>query len=82
MKCITCFVMSVFCLSNEGHVNTMHQEFKMVLFFVEDYEIKDGERIPLAIKDMGSCEIFPQTLSHNPNGRYCNFKTDICQGSF
>jgi hypothetical protein len=19
---------------------------------------------------MGSCEIFPQTLSHNPNGRY------------
>ncbi|CAB3979431.1 Coatomer subunit beta [Paramuricea clavata] len=35
-----------------------------------DYEIKDGERIPLAIKDMGSCEIFPQTLSHNPNGRF------------
>lgn len=35
-----------------------------------DYEIKDGERLPLAIKDMGSCEIFPQTLSHNPNGRF------------
>ncbi len=34
-----------------------------------DIEIKDGERLPLAIKDMGSCEIYPQTISHNPNGR-------------
>jgi len=35
-----------------------------------DYDVKDGERLPLAIKDMGPCEMFPQTLSHNPNGRY------------
>ena len=35
-----------------------------------DVEIKDGERLPLVIKDMGSCEIYPQTISHNPNGRY------------
>ena len=34
-----------------------------------DQEIKDGERLPLAAKDMGSCEIYPQTISHNPNGR-------------
>jgi coatomer subunit beta' len=33
-------------------------------------EIKDGERLPLAIKDMGSCEVYPQTVSHNPNGRF------------
>ena len=33
-------------------------------------EIKDGERLPLAIKDMGSCEVYPQTISHNPNGRF------------
>ncbi|XP_078464097.1 coatomer subunit beta' isoform X1 [Lampetra fluviatilis] len=33
-------------------------------------EIKDGERLPLAVKDMGSCEIYPQTISHNPNGRF------------
>jgi len=33
-------------------------------------EIKDGERLPLAVKDMGSCEVYPQTLSHNPNGRF------------
>ncbi|PSN49934.1 Coatomer subunit beta' [Blattella germanica] len=33
-------------------------------------EIKDGERLPLAIKDMGSCDIYPQTIAHNPNGRF------------
>jgi len=31
--------------------------------------VKDGERLPLAVKDMGSCEIYPQTIAHNPNGR-------------
>lgn len=35
-----------------------------------DQEIKDGERLSLAVKDMGSCEIYPQTIAHNPNGRY------------
>lgn len=35
-----------------------------------DTEIKDGERLPLAVKDMGSCEIYPQTIQHNPNGRF------------
>ena len=36
---------------------------------MDQSEIKDGERLTLSIKDMGSCEIFPQTISHNPNGR-------------
>ncbi|XP_071805728.1 coatomer subunit beta'-like [Asterias amurensis] len=35
-----------------------------------DLETKDGERLPLAIKDMGSCDVYPQTVSHNPNGRF------------
>ena len=34
-----------------------------------DQEINDGERLSLAVKDMGSCEIYPQTIAHNPNGR-------------
>lgn len=34
-----------------------------------DADIKDGERLPLAVKDMGSCEVYPQTISHSPNGR-------------
>jgi len=33
-------------------------------------EIRDGERLPLQVKDMGSCEVFPQTVQHNPNGRF------------
>ncbi|EEB12118.1 Coatomer subunit beta', putative [Pediculus humanus corporis] len=36
----------------------------------EDAVVKDGERLPLAVKDMGSCEIYPQTIAHNPNGRF------------
>ncbi|XP_070685198.1 coatomer subunit beta'-like [Pempheris klunzingeri] len=33
-------------------------------------EIRDGERLPLGVKDMGSCEIYPQTIQHSPNGRF------------
>lgn len=33
-------------------------------------EVRDGERLPLGVKDMGSCEIFPQTIQHSPNGRF------------
>ncbi len=35
-----------------------------------DVTIKDGERLPLSAKDMGACDIYPQTVSHNPNGRF------------
>jgi coatomer subunit beta' len=34
-----------------------------------DAEVSDGERLSLAVKDMGSCEIYPQMLQHSPNGR-------------
>eukprot|EP00126_Sphaerothecum_destruens_P006585 Sdes_comp19433_c0_seq1m10814 len=37
---------------------------------VVDQEFKDGERLPLATKELGSCEVFPQSLLHNPNGRF------------
>ena len=35
-----------------------------------DETFNDGERIILPIKDLGSCEIYPSTLLHSPNGRY------------
>lgn len=35
-----------------------------------DTEMRDGERLPLGVKDMGSCEIYPQTIQHSPNGRF------------
>lgn len=46
-----------------------------------DAEIKDGERLPLAVKDMGSCEIYPQTIQHNPNGRYAFWLVKIISES-
>ncbi|ETE71205.1 Coatomer subunit beta' [Ophiophagus hannah] len=47
-----------------------------------DTEIKDGERLPLAVKDMGSCEIYPQTIQHNPNGRFVVVCGDGIYGGF
>ena len=35
-----------------------------------DAELVDGERLLLATKDAGACEIYPQSLEHSPNGRF------------
>ena len=35
-----------------------------------DASLKDGAPINLAVKDLGSCDIYPQTLMHSPNGRF------------
>uniref|UniRef100_A0A914HZL6 Coatomer subunit beta' n=1 Tax=Globodera rostochiensis TaxID=31243 RepID=A0A914HZL6_GLORO len=32
--------------------------------------LQDGERLALAIKEMGSTEIYPQKVQHSPNGRF------------
>lgn len=37
---------------------------------LEQDAFKDGEKLVLPIKDLGSCEVYPQTLQHSPNGRY------------
>ena len=48
-----------------------HNELQQVsLKALEKEEIQDGERLPLAVKDMGSCEVYPQTVQHNPNERF------------
>jgi coatomer subunit beta' len=36
----------------------------------DDDQLTDGEKITLAVKDLGQCEIYPQTLEHSPNGRF------------
>lgn len=33
-------------------------------------DLKDGAPLALPTKDLGSCEIYPQTLAHSPNGRF------------
>ncbi|KAE8736128.1 Coatomer subunit beta'-2 [Hibiscus syriacus] len=35
-----------------------------------DFEFTDGERLPLAVKELGTCDLYPQSLKHNPNGRF------------
>ncbi|KAG5523403.1 hypothetical protein RHGRI_035270 [Rhododendron griersonianum] len=35
-----------------------------------DYEVNDGERLPFAVKELGTCDLYPQSLKHNPNGRF------------
>ena len=35
-----------------------------------DKNLKDGEPLTLPSKDLGSTELYPQTLIHSPNGRF------------
>ncbi|KAI2507946.1 Coatomer WD associated region [Fragilaria crotonensis] len=32
--------------------------------------LPDGERLPVIPRDLGACELYPQTLKHNCNGRF------------
>lgn len=36
----------------------------------EDDGIPDGERLPIIPRDLGACELYPQMLKHNCNGRF------------
>ena len=58
-------------MDNSGKIMwSKHSEIQQAnLKALADVEVKDGERLPLAVKDMGSCEIFPNSIQHSPNGR-------------
>ena len=47
-----------------------HSEVQQANLKTVSEEVGDGERLGLSVKDMGSCEIYPQTIAHNPNGRF------------
>nr|CAB3232869.1 coatomer subunit beta'-like [Phallusia mammillata] len=48
-----------------------HSEIQQAnLKALTDMDVKDGERLQLQVKDMGSCEVYPQNLNHNANGRF------------
>jgi coatomer subunit beta' len=34
------------------------------------FEVTDSERLHLAVKELGSCDLYPQSLKKNPNGRF------------
>jgi len=47
-----------------------HSEILTTVIKGGDKTLKDGEAITLAVKDLGSNELYPQTLLHSPNGRF------------
>ncbi|KAL4764757.1 coatomer subunit beta' [Aspergillus foveolatus] len=47
-----------------------HNEVVSTVIKGGDASVKDGAPISLPTKDLGSCEVYPQTLSHSPNGRF------------
>ena len=48
-----------------------HNEIQTVnIKTAAESETPDGERIQLATKELGNCEIYPQGLKHSPNGRF------------
>ncbi|KAI8946273.1 coatomer WD associated region-domain-containing protein [Xylaria longipes] len=47
-----------------------HNEIVSSIIKGGDASIKDNIPITLPTKDLGTCEIYPQTLLHSPNGRF------------
>jgi coatomer subunit beta' len=47
-----------------------HTEIQMVNVKSATGEaVADGERLPLVVKELGNCEVYPQSLRHDPKGR-------------
>ncbi|KAI9732592.1 MAG: hypothetical protein M1834_003928 [Cirrosporium novae-zelandiae] len=59
-------------VSMDGSGKLIYARHSEVLSAVirNDVTVKDGALLTLPTKDLGSCEIYPQTLSHSPNGRF------------
>jgi coatomer subunit beta' len=47
-----------------------HNEVVSAIIKGGDASLKDAQPLNVSFKDLGSCEIYPQTLSHSPNGRF------------
>ncbi|KAK4958618.1 Coatomer subunit beta' [Elasticomyces elasticus] len=47
-----------------------HSEIQTAVIKGGDANLKDGQPLTLPTKDLGSTEIYPQTLMHSPNGRF------------
>ncbi|KAL2012634.1 hypothetical protein VTN00DRAFT_159 [Thermoascus crustaceus] len=47
-----------------------HNEVVSTVIKGGDATVKDGAPLSLPTKELGSCEVYPQTLSHSPNGRF------------
>ncbi|RWW82361.1 hypothetical protein BHE74_00009180 [Ensete ventricosum] len=52
------------------NIKTVGADFEVRLWNSFCSQVTDGERLPLAVKELGSCDLYPQNLKHNPNGRF------------
>ena len=58
-------------MDNSGKLTwARHTEILSSVIKGGDSSLKDGSPLSLPSKDLGNCEIYPQTLSHSPNGRF------------
>lgn len=58
-------------MDNTGKVLWAKQnEIQTVHITGQDIPSHDGSRLVLGAKDLGQCEIYPQLLTHSPNGRF------------
>lgn len=62
----------LFSMDNNGKlIYAKNSEvFQSVIKPTSTEGIKDGESLPIQQRDLGTVEIYPQTLAHSPNGRY------------
>eukprot|EP01147_Barroeca_monosierra_P009544 gene9544-1774_t len=56
--------------SNGKVIMARHNDVQQAIVTKFEGELVDGEPMQLSCKDLGACEIFPQSLRHNPNGRF------------
>lgn len=47
-----------------------HNEVSTINVKTIQGSLADGERLSASSKELGSCELYPQTLRHSPNGRF------------
>jgi coatomer subunit beta' len=57
-------------LGSDDPVASMDTTGKVVWATNNEMKMLDGERLPVVPRDLGSCELFPQSLRHNCNGRF------------
>lgn len=58
-------------LDNSGKlIWARHNEVVSSIIKGGDASAQDGTALTLTTKDLGTCEIYPQTLMHSPNGRF------------
>jgi coatomer subunit beta' len=41
-------------------------------------DFQDGDKVVAPIRDMGTTEIYAQSLQHSPNGRYVQVRSPAC----